>query len=109
MTVTLDHQLETVHCSSYEPGHRLHWSVWSTAQLAPHVTASHVEVSGRHVFIEFAGQRAFDWQHHDPVQLAFSLKRAFGPVRLDPTHHILNVDGWWFSCAPQDAVLTPCV
>lgn len=107
MTVLLDHLLETVRCTSYEPGHQLHWSVWSTAELAAAVTR--VEVSGHHVVIEVAGQPAFTWQHHDPVQLAFALERAFGPVRLDPTHHILNVDGWWFSCAPQDAVLTPCV
>lgn len=95
-------------CVSYEPGHRLHWSLWSVAQLAPEITVSRIDVEGHHLLIEVAGKRAFDWQHHDPAQLAYALEHAIDPVRLCPTHRILHVDGAWFGCAERDAVLSPC-
>lgn len=100
--------LETTHCDSYEPGHRLHWSLWSMAQFAPAVPVSHVTIDGTAVSIDIGGQHAFTWKHHDPNRLVFALEHATGPAMICPVHRVLRVDCFWFSCAPQDAELSAC-
>ena len=105
-TMTVDHSAV---CESYQPGHRLHWSLYKMASAAATVPVTNIAVHGTTLEITVVGQdEPIRWQHHDPKRLMFALEHATDPILAAPSYRALRIDGYWFNCAQLDADLFDC-
>lgn len=96
-------------CTSFLPGHRLHWTLYKRASGAPTVLVSKVIQHGTSLELVIPGQPSVHWLHHDPSRLASALEHTTGPILACPQWRALRIDGYWFNCAPQGADLSVCV
>lgn len=95
-------------CTSYLPGHQLHWSLYKRASSARTVHVDQVLVDGTSLELRIAGEPSIRWEHHDPSRIAAALEHSIDPVLACPDWRALRIDGYWFNCAPQGADLTHC-
>ena len=104
---TSAHQ-HSAECSSFLPGHRLHWTQWKHASAAQPLEVLRVVPHGKVFEVVIPGQSSLLWRHHDPDQLRAALEVARLPIIASPQWRMLRVDGVWFNCVPAEAELTLC-
>ena len=93
-------------CSSYAPGHQMHYIHQGQALRSPSQQASNVIVEGHRVIIVLEDGSQLDYQHHDPDRLSTVLG-LFPTSRVAyPAFHALRVGPYWFNCAPE--AFEPC-
>ena len=88
-------------CTSYAPGHQMHYIHQGQALRSPSQQASNVIVEGHRVIIVLEDGSQLDYQHHDPDRLS-SVLGLFPTSRVAyPEFHALRVGPYWFNCAPD--------
>ncbi|MGZ5417302.1 MAG: hypothetical protein ACXWDI_09000 [Nocardioides sp.] len=93
-------------CTSYAPGHQMHYIHQGQALRSPSQQASNVIIEGHGVIIVLEDGSQLDYQHHDPDRLS-SVLGLFPTSRVAyPEFHALRVGPYWFNCA-RDA-FEPC-
>jgi hypothetical protein len=93
-------------CSSYAPGHQMHYVHQGQALRSRSKQASNVIVEGHEVIIVLEDGSQLDYRHHDPDRLS-SVLGLFPTSRVAyPDFHALRVGPYWFNCA-SDA-FEPC-
>lgn len=93
-------------CSSYAPGHQVHYIHQGQALRSPSVHARNVIVEGHRVVVVLDGGEQLDYHHHDPDRLSSVLGLFPGSRLVYPTFHALRVGPYWFNCAPGE--FEPC-
>lgn len=95
-------------CSSYLPGHRLHWTQWKHASQAQPLQVLQVIQNDSTFEVIIPGYAPFRWRHHAPAQLRAALDHARLPIVASPQFRMLRIDGVWFNCVPAELDFTLC-
>ena len=95
-------------CDSYEPGHRLHWSLYKAASAARTVKVRALSVDGTTVSVTTVTDETFTWEHHDPEALTMAINHADTTPLVAPDWRALRIDGYWFNCAPEGVDVSAC-
>ncbi|MGZ6804562.1 MAG: hypothetical protein ACXVFU_16070 [Nocardioidaceae bacterium] len=88
-------------CTSYAPGHLMHYTHRRRALRSPAVAAAGIRVRGAEVAIALPGGEVLHWRHHDPERLTRLLHLVLGPRMVYLDEHALRVGPYWFNCAEE--------
>lgn len=96
-----------VACSSYHPGHQMHYIQQGQALRSRSERAQSVLVDEHRVVVVLESGAQLDWRNHDPERLRAMLDRFPASRVAYPRFHSLRVGPYWFNCAPLGQ-FSPC-
>ena len=101
------HSLEPDRCSSYAPGHELHWIHWKRLRANPSTPVTGVTLRRGFVEVTFGRQWVpVLWWHHDLDRLLASLWVNDQDLEAWPQWHALRVGHTLFNCGEST---TACI